>query len=873
MKKIALGILAHVDAGKTTLSEALLYRSGSIRKLGRVDNQDTFLDTYNLEKERGITIFSKLARLNFYDTEVTLLDTPGHVDFSAEMERTLQVMDYAILVISGSDGVQGHTITLWNLLKSYDIPVFIFVNKMDQALNDREKLMEGLREAFGSGCVEYQGLTEEFYENVALCDDRALDEVLENKSLSQDTISRLVADRKLFLCYFGSALKIQGVDELMEGIAGYTRPLTYDEEFGARVFKIARDENNNRLTYMKITGGRLQVRSSLKTGEDIQEKVNQIRLYSGARYETVNEIGAGGICAVTGLENTYAGQGLGCEEGDYEAVLEPVLSYELILPGDCDALQFYGKLKGLKEEDPKLGIEWNEEHRCIEIKLMGQVQTEVVKHMVRERFDVDISFGPGNIVYKETIEGKVEGVGHYEPLRHYAEVHLIIEAGERGSGIVLDCNCSEDILDKNWQRLILTHLQEKVHRGVLTGSAVTDIKITVAGGRAHLKHTEGGDFREATYRAVRNGLMKAQSVLLEPYYKVKLEVPTECIGRAMNDLQQRNGHVRPAQIGETMAQISAIVPVACMHDYAKEVAGYTGGRGRLVCNFGGYGVCHNPQEVMEKIGYDASKDTDNPASSVFCSHGAGFIVEWDQVEDYMHVENVLAEERITKPAAVIRNRSVSDVISQEEIEEIFATTFNSNRKNKNQKKYSYHRSQSVTRYVGSEKNVYSDREKYLLVDGYNIIFAWDELNELAKDNVDGARGRLQDILCNYQGIKKCNIIVVFDAYRVKGHDTEIFDYHNIHVVFTREAETADQYIEKFAHENGRKYDVTVATSDGLEQIIIRGQGCKLMSARELYDEVNNSGKAAMEAYESANRAEKNRPFQQLLDALGENAQN
>ncbi|MGN0481843.1 MAG: NYN domain-containing protein, partial [Lachnospiraceae bacterium] len=851
--------------------------SGNIRKLGRVDNGDAFLDTEEIEKQRGITIFSKQARLTMGELDVTLLDTPGHVDFSAEMERTIQVMDYAILVVSGTQGVQSHTRTLWNLLKRYEIPTFIFVNKMDRPEADKDAVLAELHRELSSDIIDFQG---DFHENAALCHEEALEAYMEQGYLDVEMIQTMVADRLVFPCYFGSALKTTGVDRLMEGIEKYTATLNWKDEFSARVYKIARDVSGTRLTYLKITGGCLHTRDTLITGEDISEKVNQIRLYSGTKYITVNEAPAGMVCAVTGLDNTYAGQNLGAKETEFEPVLEPVLSYELVLPKDCDALETFNKLGQIKEENPELNISWNNVNRSISVNLMGEVQTEVLKTIVKERFGIEVGFGAGHILYKETITQTAEGVGHYEPLRHYAEVHILLEPLERGAGIVIDTDCSEDVLDKNWQRLILTHLEEKIHRGVLTGSPVTDIKMTLVTGRAHQKHTEGGDFRQATYRAVRNGLMYAGPLLLEPYYRLVLELPSECLGRAMNDIQQRFGHFKPATITGDRAVLEGIAPVACVYDYAKEVAAYTGGRGSLSYTFNGYGKCHNEQEIIEKMSYDPVADTRNPVSSVFCAHGSGFVVEWDEVKDYMHMEYVYGSKnndnsnihlQASKPKSV-----VSDTISQEEIEAIFASTFYANRRDKaaSPRKFKYSGKRTVvaaSHNTGSSSGKkYSDNERYLLVDGYNCIFAWEELNELSKINIDGARTRLLDIMCNYQGIEKIRVIVVFDAYRVVGHDTEIFDYHNIHVVYTKEAETADQYIEKFAHENGRKYDVTVATSDGLEQIIIRGQGCKLLSARELEKLTKDKTRESLEKFAGSNVIPKNTPFKEIL---GKNAQN
>lgn len=875
MRHISLGILAHVDAGKTTLSESMLYLCGNIRKLGRVDNKDTFLDTEVIEKERGITIFSKQAKLLWNDLDITLLDTPGHVDFSAEMERTLQVMDYAILVVSATQMVQSHTKTLWKLLERYEIPTFLFVNKMDRPDTDKEKILDVLHSELGGNIVDFGSAGNDrnsFYENIALCDDETLEEYMQCSSLPPESIGSLIAQRKVFPCYFGSALKLQAVDELMNGICTYAMEPEYEAAFGAKVYKIGRDGSGQRLTYLKVTGGLLRVRSAIITGMGEEEKVNQIRIYSGAKYTVADEAAAGCICAVTGLENTFAGECLGECQSEFEPVLEPVLAYELILPKDCDALSCYEKIKVLSEENPELQLSWNEADRAISVHLMGEVQTEVIKRLILDRFDIEVGFGRGKILYKETIAEPVEGVGHYEPLRHYAEVHILLEPLPRGSGIVIDTDCSEDILARNWQRLIATHLEEKQHRGVLTGSPITDIKLTLVAGKAHLKHTEGGDFRQATYRAVRNGLMKAQSVLLEPYYSLRLELPSKCLGRAMTDITQRNGYCKPAQIFGENAVLYGIAPVSGMFDYAKEVAAYTGGMGSLVLTFNGYGMCHNTNDVISETGYSAELDADNPASSVFCAHGAGFIVEWDEVKNYMHVEWNSHDKPEPVAMHVKSAGAVSETISQEEINAIFESTFYSNRRDKKNKQKGFRtfgkKTVSATQKSDAARPVKSTaqpRDRYLLVDGYNCIFAWEDLNGLAGLNIDAARDKLLDKLCNYQALEKMEVIVVFDAYRVKGHDTEMFNYHNIHVVYTKEAQTADSFIEQFAYENGRKYDITVATSDGLEQIIIRGQGCALVSSRELKVLIEQKEKESYEHFAKSNPQSKNRPFKELLE--------
>lgn len=835
-KHICVGILAHVDAGKTTLSEAILYTAGNLRKFGRVDNGDAFLDTYELERSRGITIFSKQAEVSMEEMDLTLLDTPGHVDFSAEMERTLQVLDYAILVISGADGVQGHTLTLWSLLERYEIPTFLFINKMDQNGTDQVALLEELQERLSSGCIDFGAKnSDEFYEAVAMEDEQLLDQYLETGEIEDEQIRKMITERKIFPCFFGSALKLQGVEEFLNDFEYYTKEKEYPESFGARVFKITRDESGNRLTHLKVTGQGMKVKTVIT---DSDEKINQIRIYSGEKYETVNELEAGRICAVTGLSDTYPGQCLGIEQGGYEPVLEPVLTYQMILPKQTSATVILPKLRQLEEEEPELHIIWNEELQEIQVQIMGEVQIEILKSLIKERFDVDVEFGQGNIVYKETIANTVEGVGHFEPLRHYAEVHLILEPLERGSGVVIDTQCSEDVLDKNWQRLILTHLLEKEHRGVLIGAPITDIKITLAAGRAHQKHTEGGDFRQATYRAVRQGLRMAESILLEPYYKFRLEIPQQMVGRAMTDIEKMHGTFETPDTSKEMAVLQGVAPVSTMQGYPKEVLAYSKGMGRLFTTLNGYDICHNADEIMEQSGYDPDHDLENPCGSVFCSHGAGYNVAWDEVPEHMHIESVLAKETQEEEFDEIAQRRAyieDEWIDTDEIDKILEQTFYANQHNKSKwKKKKTARIEQDYHASAEKSSVKRDMsKKYLLVDGYNVIYAWDELKELLDTNVDAARGKLLDEMCNYQGMKGMELIVVFDAYRVKGHETEISDYLNIHVVYTKEAETADQYIEKFAHTHGRKYDVTVATSDGLEQIIIRGQGCRLLSAREL----------------------------------------
>lgn len=871
---ICIGLLAHVDAGKTTLSESMLYLSGRIRQQGRVDHGNAYLDTYELERERGITIFSKQAELVSGELQITLLDTPGHVDFSAEMERTLRVLDYAILVINGADGVQGHTETLWKLLKQYRIPVFLFVNKMDQNGTDAKKLLKELRAKLSGSCIRFGEAedSEEFLENVAMAEEQVLESYLEHGTIDREEISRLIGERKLFPCYFGSALKNAGVEELLGGLERYTEEKTYPDVFGAKVYKIARDPQGNRLTYLKVTGGVLKVRDLIRY-QDVEEKVSQIRIYSGEKYDAVQEVRAGRVCAVTGLTKTYPGEGLGAEPPSEGPVLTPVLNYQLILPEGCDTHGMLLKLRQLEEEDPELHIVWNEELGEIHAQLMGEVQTEILQSMIRERFQTEVTFGPGNIVYKETIKRPAEGVGHFEPLRHYAEVHLLLEPGESGSGLVFAADCSEDVLDRNWQRLILTHLAEKEHRGVLTGSAITDMKITLVAGRAHLKHTEGGDFRQATYRAVRQGLKSTESVLLEPYYEFRMEIPAEFVGRALTDIQRMAGEFQTPDTEGDFAVITGSAPVSEMRDYQLEVTSYTKGRGRLFCTLKGYAPCHNAEEVIEQIGYDSEGDLDNPTGSVFCAHGAGFHVSWDQVPDHMHLEYVWTPEAEKEKSAIeakkgqgsVQSGRVSSSFSRsveedKELEEIFLRTYG---KIERKRPIAERRVESPEE---RKKRIRKDQmEEYLLVDGYNVIFAWEDLKELAKVNIEGARNKLMDVLCNYQGFKKCNLILVFDAYKVQGQELGVQKYHNIYVVYTKEAETADQYIEKVVHEIGRKYHVTVATSDNVEQVVTLGQGGKLLSARELRTEVEEVQRQIREEY--LNRPQKGKNY--LFDYLDE----
>lgn len=893
MKNIVAGILAHVDSGKTTLSEAMLYQAGQIRKLGRVDHQDTYLDTDSQEKDRGITIFSKQAELAYADMHIALLDTPGHVDFGTEMERTLQVLDYVVLVINGMDGVQSHTETLWKLLERYGIPVFIFVNKMDMTGYDRDYLMDNIRHRLSDGCVDF--LCEDSGEQIAMCDEAMLEHFLETGANDEQDVVNAIAGRKLFPCYFGSALKNEGVSELLDGMNRYVVEPVRGEEFGARVFKIGRDDKGERLTYMKVTGGVLKLKDVLtlrnSQGEESHEKVNQIRVYSGAKYDMVTQVPAGCVCAVPGLVNTYGRQGIGaCPDGELPS-LEPVLSYKVMYPTDVDAVTMVSKLRLLEEEDPQLQVQWNETAGEIYIKVMGQVQLEVVAQMVRDRFGIAITYGQGRISYKETIAAPVMGVGHFEPLRHYAEVHLLLEPMENGSGMCFDSICSEDVLDKNWQRLILTHLQEREFRGVLTGSPITDMKISITAGRAHQKHTEGGDFRQATYRAVRQGLMMAESVLLEPVYAFKIEVPQEYAGRVLADIVKMSGTMDGQEISGETTVITGHAPVYTMREYYSELTAFSRGTGRLQVDIDGYQPCHNTEEVLAERHYDPELDRFNPSSSVFCAHDAGYLVDWYDVYENMHVKEDpgfeisgqlgYTEDGYAMDIPVNRpGKSVSEMsITDEELSEIFARTFGGDYKDKDvalngrfrrtTSEYKvngqYNKSQSRDRQPGNGPLVGSrpaDRgiatpgafkrrksgEDYVIVDGYNVIFAWDTLRELSEHNIDSARGKLMDILSNYQGYMNCKLIVVFDGYKVKDNKGERFPYDDIEVVYTKEGETADAHIEKLTHELARKHKVTVVTSDGLEQIVTMGQGAIRMSSRDFKAEVERVNEHLRENY-------------------------
>lgn len=947
-KKLVLGVLAHVDAGKTTLSESILYLSGSIRKLGRVDHKDAFLDTNDMERARGITIFSKQAGFTLGDIDITLLDTPGHIDFSGEMERTLQVLDYAVLIVSGTDGIQGHTLTLWKLLKHYHIPVFIFINKMDQSGTDENNLIKELTSRLCEGCINVSSQNQEaFFESLAMCDEEVLEHYIDKGTIDSEEIKRLIIERKVFPCCFGSALKLTGVLEFLQILEKYISIPDYKEEFGARIFKITRDKQGSRLTHMKITGGSLKVKDFLTNSNEAdkndswQEKVDQIRIYSGEKYTAHDEAPAGTVCAVTGLTRTYSGERLGIESASAGPLLEPFLTYQILLPEGVDAFGMLKKLRQLEEEEPLLRILWDEQHGEIHAQVMGEVEIEILTSIIKTRFGVTAEFGFGSLLYKETIKNPVIGVGHFEPLRHYAEVHLLMEPRETGSGLSFGTDCSVDLLGRNWQNLVLTHLEEKNHKGVLTGSEITDMKITLIAGKSHLKHTEGGDFRQAVYRAVRHGLKKAESLLLEPIYEFRLEVPMEMTGRALSDIQKMNGSCQaPEIIGEIsmgngistpLYLITGSAPVSSMRDYQMEVTAYSRGHGKLSLTPGGYEPCHNTEEIIALKGYDFENDFENPAGSVFCSHGAGFTVSWQDVEKYMHLDigyRLAGEEKkaVSKAALIPPDKKISQSLQEEkELEQIFIRTYgeskrdrdlfkknpdrtdkkrisNSIRNNKdedtnnagisnnreinkeNNKASSIENNKAAD--IGNSRNANIDtinrslsgnekssdksrnqniKEKYLLVDGYNIIFAWKDLNELANENLDSARYRLMDILCGYQGFTDITVIVVFDAYKVKGNPGNIDKYNNIYVVYTKEAETADQYIEKTVHKIGRKHDVTVATSDALEQMIIWGGGASRMSAAGLMETINAADKEIKSSLSVPQKNTKNYPFQNLSE--------
>lgn len=843
-RSIVLGVLAHVDSGKTTLSEAMLYRAGVIRKLGRVDHRDAFLDTDALERARGITIFSKQALLDAGQTHITLLDTPGHVDFSAEAERTLQVLDYAVLVISGPGGVQSHTETLWQLLRRYRIPTFVFVNKMDLPGPTRAELLEQLNRRLGEGFVDFGADPAARDEALALCDERLMDAWLEQGALEDGQILPAIARRHVFPCWFGSALRLDGVDPLLEGLDRFTRPAPALSAFGAAVFKVSQDEQGARLTWLRVTGGELKVKDLL-SGEGPEgpwaEKANQLRLYSGTKYTLAERVGPGQVCAVTGLTQCRPGQGLGAQRDSEPPALEPVLSYQVLLPEGADAHAALDKLRRLEQEDPQLHVVWNETLGQIHLQLMGEIQLEVLRTLLAQRFGLEVSFGPGGILYKETITEPIEGVGHYEPLRHYAEVHLKLEPLPPGSGMQYAADCREEVLDKNWQRLVLTHLEEKQHLGVLTGAPLTDMKITLIAGKAHLKHTEGGDFRQATYRAVRQGLMMGKSQLLEPWYSFRLEVPAENIGRAITDIQRREGTFDPPETGLETAVLTGTAPVATLRDYPVELAGYTHGRGRISLTPVGYRPCHNAAQVIAESGYQPQHDLDNPADSVFCAHGAGFVVSWADVRSHMHVDSGWGKSQRpadAAPAPSPRRAAAYRATLEEDAElmKIFERTYGPIKRDP----LAAFRPVKKTERPDFAAQSWTIAPEYLLVDGYNLIFAWEELSALAKQSLDAARTRLADILCNYQGYKKCVVILVFDAYRVPGSPGAIEQYHNIHIVYTKEAETADMYIERVTHEIGKQRRVRVVTSDGAEQIIILGHGALRVSSRLFQQEVEEA---------------------------------
>lgn len=843
MKKITVGITAHVDSGKTTLAEAMLYTTGKIRRLGRVDNGSSFLDTDSIERDRGITIFASQAEFSSGNTQFTLLDTPGHVDFSAETERTMRVLDYAVLVISGTDGVQSHTSTLWKLLRKYEVPVFIFVNKMDLVGADRSAVLDNLRRQLSDSCVDFTQSEEEINESAAACCEELMEKFFADGSISCDDMVSAIKQRRVFPCFFGSALKMEGIDVFLAALDQYTSEADTQQEFGAKVYKISYDSKGTRLTHMKIMGGELRVRSEITylsaDGEEITGKVSSVRFYSGEKFRTADAALAGEVCAVTGLDGTYAGQGIGCIRNSERAVLEPVMTYQVILPADKNVYEALKDMRRLEDEDPQLHIVWNEQLREIHIQLMGAVQLEVLAQLTEQKFGYPVSFGSGAVAYKETITAPVEGVGHYEPLRHYAEVHLLLEPLPAGSGMQFGTVCHEDDLDRNWQRLILTHLEEKEHIGVLTGSPITDMKITLAAGRAHLKHTEGGDFRQATYRAIRQGLRSAESMLLEPYFDYELEIPSEYVGRAIADLQHMSAEFNAPEQNGDMSLITGSAPVSEMSDYQAEVTGYTRGRGRLSCVNGGYRPCHNADEVIAAIGYDCDSDVENSADSVFCSHGAGYVVKWNEVPEHMHLPSCLSPEPDEEQSVkrLRAERFVREAVSDKELMEIFERTYG---KIERDPRKSFRTVKEKSDYSKPVKLPDYEGPDYLLVDGYNIIYAWDELSRIAEENLDAARAELINMMCNYRGYAGCELILVFDAYRVKGKHREVESYCGINIVFTQEAETADSYIERVSHELSKKHRVKVATSDGMEQMIILGNGAMRISAAEFRKRVKDA---------------------------------
>lgn len=819
MKNVVIGILAHVDAGKTTLAEALLYHTGALRKLGRVDHGDTAMDTNEIERSRGITVFAGEAHFTLGDFAVTLLDTPGHVDFSAETERTLQVLDYAILVISGTDGVQAHTRTLWRLLDLYHVPTLIFVTKMDFVRHEKETLLSNLRQELSDNCVDFTA--EERFESLAMCREDLLETYLETGKVTDSAAAGLIAARQVFPVWFGSGLKLDGVEDFCTDLEKYLQANSYGTDFGAKVFKISHDDKGNRLTHLKVTGGTLRVRDAV--GE---EKIAQIRLYQGAKFTTADEVTAGGVCTVTGLTQTENGQGLGTEKTSVAPRLEPVMNYRIVLPQGTDAQTMLPKLRLLEEEDPQLHLSFDSRLQEIHVSLMGQVQAEILKSMIAQRFGVEVEIDSGRVVYKETITGTVEGVGHYEPLKHYAEVHLILEPLPLGSGIVLNGQCSEDVLDRNWQRLILTHLTEKPHLGVLTGSPITDVKITLAAGRAHLKHTEGGDFRQATYRAVRQGLMQAKSKLLEPWYAFRLELPAEQLGRAINDIRAKHGTFDSPEDAGDMVRLCGRAPVAAMNDYAVEVAAYTGGRGRLALEMAGYDECQNAEEVIAAFAYDPESDLDNTPDSVFCAHGAGFNVKWSEVPQYMHLESCLKKERPYVPQVNRRNLH----LDEKELEAIMTREFGPIKR-------PVYSTPSAT-FAGDADVEVVVKKRWFIVDGYNVIFAWDDLHKLADVDLSAARDQLLHLLSNFANFTKTEVVLVFDGYKVTGNAGEKFDRHGIHVVYTKEHETGDMYIESLVQEIGKNEQVRVVTSDALIQLSAMRKGVLRMSAREFEEELS-----------------------------------
>ncbi|BAK97868.1 putative small GTP-binding protein [Oscillibacter valericigenes Sjm18-20] len=867
MKKLVIGILAHVDAGKTTLTEGLLYVGGALRKLGRVDHRDAFLDTFALERERGITIFSKQAVLPMDGVELTLLDTPGHADFSAEAERTLQVLDCAILVVSGADGVQGHTLTLWRLLERYGVPTFLFVNKMDQPGTDRAALMAELKSRLDGGCVDFSRPGVEWGEEIALCGEEAMEEYLASGQLKDETVAALVGERKLFPCIFGAALKLVGVEELLESLPRFAPIPAYGDVFGAKVYKISRDSQGARLTHLKVTGGTLRVKDLLsgsRNGEDWQEKADQLRIYSGAKFQPTDAAKAGTVCAVTGLSRTSPGEGLGVEAASAPPTLEPALTCQVLLPDGCDPHTALTQLRQLEEEDPQLHVVWKEQTGRINVQLMGTIQQEILQRLLKDRFDLDVTFGPGAVVYRETIGAPVIGIGHFEPLRHYAEVHLLLEPLERGAGVRFATACPEEVLASGWQRLILSHLAGRSHLGVLTGAPITDMKITLLAGRAHEKHTEGGDFRQAAWRAVRQGLMSAQSVLLEPWYDFRLTVPAAQTGRAMADIQRMGGDFAPPETEGEDALIIGGAPVSALRDYAAEMTAYTKGRGRLVCVPGGYRPCQRQEAVVEAAGYDPERDLENPADSIFCAHGAGYLVKWSDVPAHAHVDSIVhlggrpAGERTA--ATAVRSASYAGTAEQDrELQAIFERTYGPVRHR------TFHR--PLPEASGEVERSASSRPagpEYLLVDGYNVIFAWDELKTVAAERLDAARRALCDLMSDYQGFRKCEVIVVFDAYKVKGGIEKVEKYHNIHVVYTKEAETADAYIERTTYQIGREHRVRVVSSDGAEQVIILGHGALRVSAAGFHDEMVQTSGEIRSILQKNNLAGKARPMREAM---------